>query len=57
MSSWNRDVAIKCQVDLMEKEILYFKGDRRRKAKNAYLRHLLSCKYCDLQKPVYYLRR
>ncbi len=46
--------AIKCQIDLMEKEILYFRGKKRRKAKRAYLRLLLSCDVtCKIDEPIY----
>jgi len=46
--------AIKCQIDLMEKEILYFGGIKRRKAKRAYLRLLHSCnEACKIDEPIY----
>ncbi len=46
--------AIKCQIDLMEKEILYFRGIKRRKAKRAYLRLLHSCgETCKIDEPIY----
>ena len=58
MSDWNKDEAIKLQVDLMEKEILYFKGCKRRKAKKAYLRLLLTCGFrCELNDPIYLMRK
>jgi hypothetical protein len=50
--------AIKCQVDLMEKEILYFKGHKRQKAKNAYYRLLHACgDLCKIDEPIYLNRR
>ena len=58
MSKWDRDIAIKCQVDLMEKEIVYFKGLKRKKARKAYLKLLLSCgNRCGLEEPVFIKRR
>lgn len=49
--------AIKCQIDLMEKEILYFKGDKRLKAKKAYFRLLNACgDLCKLDEPIYLTR-
>jgi hypothetical protein len=56
-NSLDKCEAIKIQADLMEKEILYFKGLSRRKAKKKYLRLLLSCpKICGLEEPVYLKR-
>lgn len=46
--------AIKCQIDLMEKEILYFKGIKRQKAKRAYFRLLHACgEPCKIDEPIY----
>ena len=54
MDNWNKDEAIKCQIDLMEKEILYFKGKKREQSRSAYRRLLLSCKKkCGLDEPIY----
>jgi len=45
---------IKAEIELMEKEILYFKGRKRLNAKSKYLRLLRSCgKNCLLDEPVY----
>lgn len=58
MSKWSEDEAIKCQVDLMEKEIVYFQGLKRNKARRAYLRLLLACKnQCGLNEPIYLKRK
>ena len=43
MVSENNKEAIKCQVDFMEKEIIYFKGKKRQEAKKAYYRLLRLC--------------
>jgi len=49
--------AMECQIDLMEKEILYFKGKKRAKAKKAYYRLLQSCgRTCGLNEPIYLIR-
>jgi len=46
--------AIKAEVDLMEKEILYYKGKKRLMARRKYLRLLRSCgKKCALDEPIY----
>ena len=50
--------AIKCQIDLMEKEILYFKGYKRKVAKEAYFRLLYACgDLCRIDKPIFLKRR
>jgi hypothetical protein len=42
---------------MMEKEILYFKGRKRERAKRAYYRLLKSCgKQCELEDPIYLKR-
>ena len=52
-----RGEAIKCQIDLMEKEILYFKGVKRQKAKKAYFRLLHTCgETCKIDGPIYLVR-
>ncbi|MCW4030934.1 MAG: hypothetical protein NWE80_01070 [Candidatus Bathyarchaeota archaeon] len=57
MSVNERLEAIKCQIDLMEKEILYFKGIKRQKAKRAYFRLLETCdKTCKIDDPIYFER-
>jgi hypothetical protein len=54
MSDWNRVNAIKCQVDLMEKEILDIKGRERVQARRKYLHLLHLCKKaCSLEDPIY----
>ncbi|MEJ2242723.1 MAG: hypothetical protein P8Y18_11375 [Candidatus Bathyarchaeota archaeon] len=56
MSSYNKE-AIKIQIDLMEKEILYFKGKKREKAKKAYNKLLHLCGHsCSIDEPIF-LRR
>ncbi|MEJ2271221.1 MAG: hypothetical protein P8X91_01775 [Candidatus Bathyarchaeota archaeon] len=58
MSKWSKNEAIKYQVDLMEKEIVYFQGLKRSKARKSYLRLLMSCKNkCGLDEPIYLKRR
>jgi hypothetical protein len=53
-SEQNKQEAIRCQVDLMEKEIVYLVGRRRIRAKKAYLRLLRSCgSTCGWDEPVY----
>ena len=57
LSSHEREDAIRCQVDLMEKEIIYLKGRRRIAARRAYYRLLQSCvKTCGLNEPIYLKR-
>lgn len=56
MSSNNKE-ALKSQIDLMEKEILYFKGKKREKAKTAYNRLLQLCGHsCSLDEPIFLQR-
>jgi hypothetical protein len=58
MSQRSKDEAIKCQVDLMEKEIVYFQGLKRNKARKAYLRLLLAYQnQCGLNEPIYLNRK
>jgi len=52
-----RKKAIKFEIEMMEKQILYFKGKRRVKAKRAYYRLLRSCgKTCALTESIYLKR-
>ena len=52
-----REDAIKCAVDLMEKETLYFTGKKRALARRKYRRLLKLCgKNCFLDEPVYFNR-
>jgi hypothetical protein len=52
-----RKEAIKFEIEMTEKEILYFKAKRRLRAKRAYYRLLLSCsKACALTEPIYLKR-
>ena len=54
MSSNRKNEALKCQVDLMEKEILYFKGKKRENARKAYNRLLHLCgNSCSIDEPIY----
>ncbi len=49
--------AIKLEIEMMEKEILYFKGKKRESAKKAYFKLLRSCgKNCNLDEPIYLKR-
>ena len=57
MSSQNKKEALKYEVDLMEKEIIYLTGKRRQKARKAYFRLLYSCgKTCEIGEPIYPVR-
>jgi hypothetical protein len=57
LSDQVRKEAIKIEIEIMEKEILYLKGKRRARAKRAYYRLLQSCgSTCGLDKPVYLMR-
>jgi hypothetical protein len=57
MSSQNKKEALKYEVDLMEKEIIYLTGKRRQKARKAYFRLLHSCgKTCEIGEPIYLVR-
>ena len=58
MLSDSRNDALRCSIDLMEKEILYFTGRKRAAARSKYLRLLKSCKEeYNLDEPVYLKRR
>ena len=58
MLNRSKDEALKCSIDLMEKEILYFKGKKRVQARRKYLRLLQLCKTtCSLEDPIYLNRR
>ena len=57
MSSSSKEV-LRCEVDLMEKEILYFSGKKRALARRKYLRLLRLCnEECKLDEPIYLRRR
>jgi len=57
MSSQKKKEALKCEVDLMEKEIIYLTGKRRQKARKAYFKLLQSCgKSCEIDEPIYLVR-
>ena len=57
MSFQNIKKAIKFEVDLMEKEIVYLKGRRRQKARKAYFKLLHLCdKTCEIGEPIYLVR-
>jgi hypothetical protein len=57
MSSRKKEKTIKCEVDLMEKEIIYLTGRRRQKARAAYFKLLHSCgKTCEIDEPIYLVR-
>ena len=50
----NKAEALKTEIEIMEKEIVYFKGKKRERARKAYLRLLRSCgKNCNLEEPIY----
>ena len=49
--------AIKLEIEMMEKEILYFKGRKRESAKRAYYKLLKSCdEQCGLRQPIFLKR-
>ena len=53
----NKKEMLKFEIEKMEKEILYFKGKRRLRAKRAYYKLLRSCgKECALEEPIYLKR-
>jgi hypothetical protein len=46
--------ALKAEIELMEREIVYFRGRKRLRAKQRYLRLLRSCgKNCGLDETFY----
>lgn len=56
--SSQKEEALKCSIDLMEKEILYFKGKRRFQSRRKYLHLLNLCKKaCSLEDPIYLNRQ
>ena len=53
LDAFNKD-AIKVEVALMEKEIMYFKGKKRERARLRYLHLLRMCgKDCKIDEPIY----
>ena len=57
MSSRKNNEAIKSQIDLMEKEIIYFEGKNRQNARKAYNRLLHLCgNSCSIDEPIFLLR-
>lgn len=57
MSKENRKQNLKSRIELMEKEILCLKGQKRDRARIEYLRLLKSCgKECGLEEPIYIKR-
>jgi hypothetical protein len=57
LPSRKQEEALKCAVDLMEKEIVYLTGRRRQKARTAYFRLLHKCgKSCEIGEPIYLVR-
>jgi hypothetical protein len=57
MSKNDRKEALKSEIELMEKKILYLSGRKRARAKNKYLKLLRSYrKECGLEKPIYLKR-
>ena len=57
LSYVSNDEAIKFEIEMMEKEILYFKGKKKERARTKYLRLLQSCgKDCNLKEPIYLKR-
>ena len=53
----NKKEMLKFEIELMEKEILYFKGKKRERAKRKYYRLLRSCgAACGLEQPIYLKR-
>jgi hypothetical protein len=57
MSKNKRKEALKNEIELMEREILYLTGRKRARARYKYLKLLRSCgKECGLEKPIYLKR-
>ena len=57
MSSRKNKEAIKSQIDLMEKEIIYLKGKKRENARKVYYRLLQLCgNSCSIDEPIFLLR-
>ena len=53
----SRNEAVRCTVELMEKEILYFTGRKKAMARRKYLRLLRICgEVCKLDEPIYLKR-
>ena len=57
MLSKNRSEALKCSIDLMEKETLYFTGRKRARARRKYLRLVRSYEETKLNEPIYLKRK
>jgi hypothetical protein len=54
----SRNEALRCSIELMEKETLYFTGEKRVIARRKYVRLLKSCKgESNLEEPIYLKRR
>jgi hypothetical protein len=54
LSNKQNKEALKAEIELMEKEIVYFKGRKRLRAKQRCFRLLKSCgKNCGLDETVY----
>jgi hypothetical protein len=52
-----RDEAMKMEIKIMEKEILYLKGRKRERAKKAYYKLLQECGgSCGLNESIYLMR-
>lgn len=50
----NKCEALEAEIELMEKEIIYWKGRKRERAKQRYLRLLRSFETnCSLDEPIY----
>jgi len=53
----NKKELLKFEIEMMEKEILYFKGKKRERAKRKYYSLLQSCgTTCGLGEPIYLKR-
>lgn len=54
MSENDRKEALRYEIEIMEKEIIYFTGRKRARARSKYLRLLRACKKeCKLDEPIY----
>ncbi len=58
MSEREREEAIRTEIDLIEKEIVYFRGKRRLNARRKYFCLLRLCgEDCSLNEPIYLNRK
>jgi hypothetical protein len=57
LSNQLRNEAMRIEVEIMEREILYLRGKRRARARRAYYRLLKACgSICGLDESIYLMR-